>query len=379
MSYRNSTSLDCDFDFSGLPALENTFIYIGVNSLKTNASDIEKFKIKGKSAFVIPQAVYKLGNISFNGSFTGFTTDFVTYGEIRTSQGNIRTDISLRPEKSKKYRIKGLLKGSDINLGELTGNTDLLGNLSFNTSVDGYAYSFKKFAANLTGKIDSIEVKRYIYRNIALNGIFTEKTWDGSINISDRNIKMDLLGMFDFSNKLPEFDFTLNLAKANLFNLNFDKTDTSSAASMLLTANFKGNTIDNIDGEIKLLNSNFVKYGASLELYDFSIRTFKENGLPVLSLHTDFVDAEIKGYYNFAALGNLVKSTFSTLMPSGFKVPVHHNDIKKNNFSFEINFKNTDKINNFFRTGVLLSDKSYIRGAVSQDSIIRVEGRVRVT
>jgi hypothetical protein len=375
LSYRNSTSLECDFDFSGLPAIENTFIYIGVSSLKTNASDIEKFRMKGKGAFVIPQAVYKLGNLSFNGSFTGFTTDFVTYGEIRTSLGNIRTDISLRPEKSKKYSIKGLLKGSEINLGELTGNKDLLGNLSFNTSVDGYAYSLNKFAANLTGKIDSIEVKRYIYRDIALKGIFTEKTWDGSINISDRNIKIDLLGMFDFSNKLPEFDFTLNLAKANLYNLNFDKADTSSAASMLLTANFKGNTIDNIDGEIKLLNSNFVKYGKSLELYDFSIKTFKDNGVPALSLHTDFVDADIKGHYNFAALGNLVKSTFSTLMPSGFKVPPQHSDIKKNNFSFEIKFKNTDNINSFFHTGAELSDKSYIRGAVAQDSIIRVEGR----
>ena len=52
-------------------------------------------------------------------------------------------------------------------------------------------------------------------------GIFTEKTWDGSINISDSNIKMDLLGMFDFSNKLPEFDFTLNLAKANLYQSEF--------------------------------------------------------------------------------------------------------------------------------------------------------------
>jgi hypothetical protein len=377
LAYRNSTSLDCDFDFSGLPNIENTFIYIGVNSLKTNANDIEKFKIKDKAAVGIPKAAYKLGNVSFDGSFTGFTTDFVTYGEIRTSQGNIRTDISLRPEKSKKYKIKGLLTGSEINLGELTGNTDLFGNISFNTSVDGYAYSLSKFAANLTGKIDSIELKRYIYRNISLKGLFTEKTWDGSFNISDKNIKMDLLGMFDFRNKLPEFDFTLNLNKANLYNLNFDKSDTSSSASMLLTANFKGNTIDNIDGEIKLLNSNFVKYGNNLELYDFSIRTYKDNNLPVLSLHTDFVDAEIKGYYNFASLGNLVKSTISKLMPTGSQVPLQHNDIKENNFSFDINFKNTDKINNFFQTGILLSDKCYIRGVVSQDSIIRIEGRAR--
>jgi hypothetical protein len=377
LSYRNYTYLDCDFDFSGLPSIENTFIYVGVNTLRTNASDIEKFKIKGKGPIAIPRAAYKLGNISFDGSFTGFTTDFVTYGEIRTSQGNLRTDISLRPEKSKKYKIKGLLTGSEINLGELTDNTDLLGNISFNTSVDGYAYSLNKFSANLTGKIDSIEFKRYKYRDIALNGIFTEKTWDGSINISDKNIKMDLLGMFDFSNKLPEFDFTLNLAKANLYKLNLNKSDTSSSASMLLTANFKGNTIDNIDGEIKLLNSNFVKYSNNLELYDFSIKTYKENSLPVLSLHTDFVDAEIKGYYNFASLGKLIKSTFSNLMPSGIQVPLQHNDIKKNNFSFDINFKNTDDINSFFRTGMLLSDKCFIRGVVSQDSIIRIEGRAR--
>jgi len=71
---------------------------------------------------------------------------------------------------------------------------------------------------------------------------------------------------------LPEFDFTLNIADANLYKLNFDKLDTTSSVTMLLTANFKGNSIDNLDGEIKLLNSNFVKYGHNLELYDFSIR-----------------------------------------------------------------------------------------------------------
>jgi hypothetical protein len=377
MSYSKNTYLDCDFDLSGLPDIENSFIYIGVNTLNTNAIDIENFKRKGKEAFVIPAAIYKLGDISFNGSFTGFTTDFVTYGEFRTAQGNIRTDISLRPDKSKKYKIKGLLTGTDINIGELTGKTDLLGLLSIHSSIDGYAYSLKKFAANLTGRIDSIEFKKYIYRNVALNGIFTEKTWDGSVNISDHNIKMNLLGLFDFSNDLPEFDFTLNLARANLFNLNLDRKDSTSSAAMLLTSNFKGSNIDNLDGEIKLLNSNFVKYGNNFELYDFSIKTYKENDLPVLSLHTDFVDAEIKGYYNFAALGNLVKSIASKLMPTGFKVPLHQKELKKNNFYFEVNFKNTDKINNFFRTGFVLSDQSYINGVVLQDSIIRVKAKAK--
>ena len=148
-------------------------------------------------------------------------------------------------------------------------------------NVDGYAYSLKKFAGNLTAKIDSVEINKYIYRNITLDGSFTEKTWDGSINISDKNIKLNLLGLLNFNSKLPEFDFTLNIADANLYKLNFDKLDTTSTVTMLVTSNFKGNSIDNLDGEIKLLNSKFRKYGNNLELYNFTIRTYKEGNVPV--------------------------------------------------------------------------------------------------
>ena len=373
--YRNSTSLDCDFDFSGLPKIENTFLYIGVNSLRSNARDLEKINLPGKSPIVFPESIRKLGNFSFNGSFTGFTTDFVTYGEIRTSEGNIRTDISLRPEAAGKYRIKGLLTGSDINLGELTGKTDILGHVSIQANVDGFAYSLKKFAGNLTGKIDSIEVNKYIYRNITLNGSFTEKTWDGSINIYDKNIKLDLLGLLNFNNDLPEFDFTLNVSDANLYKLNFDKLDSSASVTLLLTSNFKGNSIDNLDGEIKLINSRFRKYSNNLELYDFSIKTFKENNVPVLSLRTDFADADIKGYYNFATLGSLFKSTLITLMPSQFHFTGIKSDFIKNKFSFDVHLKNTDKINNFFRTGTLISENSFIKGSVFADSLIHITGK----
>jgi hypothetical protein len=375
LSYRHFTSLDCDFDFSGLPKIENAYLYIGVNSLKTNAKDLCQIYIPGKGFLIIPDAINKLGNISFNGSFTGFTTDFVTYGEIRTSQGTIRTDISLRPEGTDRYKIKGLLTGSNINIGELTGKSEFLGNLSMQTNVDGYAYSLKKFSGNLTGKIDSIEINKYIYRNIALNGSFTEKTWDGSINIIDKNIKLDLLGLLNFNNKLPEFDFTLNITDANLYKLNFDKVDTTSKISLLLTSNFKGNNIDNLDGEIKLLNSNIIKYNNNIELNHLSLRTYKEGDAPVLSLRTDFMDADIKGHYNFDALGGLVKSTLVTLMPSQYHFAGKQNNLKKNKFTFEINFKNTDKINNFFKTGILIADKSYIKGSVFADTIINIGGK----
>ncbi|HNW56826.1 MAG TPA: translocation/assembly module TamB domain-containing protein [Bacteroidales bacterium] len=378
LHYRDNTFLDCDFDFSGLPDIENAFVFIDVNRLRTNAKDIEKLNIPGKGNLIIPDVLYKLGNISFDGSFTGFLTDFVTYGKIRTKYGNIRTDISIRPEKHDRYKVKGLMAMSDVNLGELTNKTELLGKISMQANIDGYANSLKKFSVNLSGNVDSVEIKQYEYRNITLKGIFTEKTWDGSININDKNISMDLLGMLNFKEDLPEFDFTLNVAKANLHKLNIDKPDTTSSLTMLMTANFKGNSIDNLDGEIKLLNSTLKKYNNSLDMYDFSLRTYKEKNKPVLSLRTDFIDADIKGDYNFSAIKALYESILSSLMPSKFHSSYSLSQFKKESFTFDIDFKNTDRINDFFRTGLMIAEKSHIRGDIFPDSVISIKGRSKM-
>ena len=363
---------ECDFDFSGLSTIDEAFIHVGVNSLITSAPDIERIYLPGKGRMKLPEVLHKLGNVTFDGSFTGFVSDFVTYGKIGTEKGHLRTDLSVRPYQNNRFKIRGLIAGSGIDLGELTGRQELLGKMSMETTIDGFASSLERIEGNLTGMIDSIQINNYIYRNVSVNGLFTEKTWDGSISISDRNIRMDLLGMFDFRKDLPEFDFTLNLAESNLHELNIDKSDSTSALSMLVTANFRGNNIDNLFGEIKLLNSTLRKYGNNLDLYNFSLKAFTDNNKPAISLKTDFVDADLRGYYNFGDLNNVFKSVLASLMPARFRVPDEGKGQIRNDFNFTVNFKNTDKINNFFRTGLLIADKSTIIGGVHPGDIIRL-------
>jgi hypothetical protein len=372
LTYKNETSLDCNFDFSGLPDIQKTFIFIDVIDFRSISKDIEQINIPGKGKILLPEVLRKLGVVSFSGSFTGFTTDFVTYGKINTNKGIISTDVSLRPNGKDSYLVKGLIRGIGIDLGSITENYKLFGGLSMEANIDGTATSFEKFAVNVTGKIDSVEINYYKYRNVSLSGLFTEKAWDGNIKVEDKNIQMELLGMFDFSRKLPEFDFTMNLRKADLYNLNLDKSDTSASITMLLTANFTGNSIDNLDGEIKLLNSEFIKYSNKLDIYDFTIKTFKLNNLPSISLRTDFLDANLYGRYNFAGIGNSIKTKLAELMPSKFQKPKTDGKPNINNFIFDIKFKNTTELNTFLKTGISLSENSLINGSFFPDSIISV-------
>jgi hypothetical protein len=378
ITYKNESYLECNFDFSGLPDIDNTFMFIDVNDLRSISKDIEQIRLPGKGNIMLPEVLRKLGVVSFSGTFTGFTRDFVTYGKINTNKGIISTDVSLRPSLSGNYNIKGFLRGSGIDLGSITEKPDLFGSLSMEANIDGTAASFEKFAVNLTGLIDSVEINNYKYRNIALNGLIKDNSWDGSIKVEDENIHMDLMGMFDFSRKLPEFDFTMNLLKANLYKLNIVKSDTSSSLTMLLTANFNGDNIDNLDGEIKVLNSSLRKNSNNLDIYDFTIKALTVNNLPSISIRTDFVDANLYGRYNFASIGNVLKTNLAAIMPAKYEKPKTEVQRKDNNFVFDIKFKNTDELNNFFMTGILLSENSILEGSFYTDSIIEISGRANL-
>ncbi len=377
IGYGDFTSLGFDFDLSGLPEFRNSFIYLGISYLRTNARDFEKFEYPGRAPLNLPAQLFSLGTFSFDGSFTGFIEDFVAYGNLRTSEGTLSTDISFRPGEQDSFMVSGLIRGSGIDLGKLTGNPELFGDMSMRADIDGNVFRSGKFNGKLTGSIDSILVNSYKYRNILLSGLFSEKTWDGDVRINDKNIKFDMLGMFDFRNELPEFDFSLNLAKANLHNLNFSKSDTGSALSLLATANFKGSNMDNLDGEIKLLNSILRKSGRTLDLYDFSVKTFTENGKPAISLRTDYIDADLRGSYNFSGLNTSIRKALFALMPSKFSKPDEEDNPGENNFTFSINLKNTDKLNDFFKTGLLVADRSIVNGSILRDSIIKVSASAK--
>ncbi|MCI0523590.1 MAG: translocation/assembly module TamB, partial [Bacteroidales bacterium] len=307
---------------------------------------------------------HDMGLISFSGSFTGFTTDFVAFGTLTTERGSFTTDLSLRPDQKNLFRFNGLLKASDVDLAYVTRNDEMFGGLWLHANIDGSMQSFKHLSANINGVIDSVEINDYLYRNVAVEGKYSDRVWDGNIAVRDENIRMDILGRFDLSDTLPEFDFTMNLANAELDKLNLVAKDTLFRASALLTATFKGNNIDNLDGDLRLINSTLENSNGKLSIYDFLIRSEKDDGVPLLSLRSDFADAEVRGEHTFATLGKAAKSVLAGLFPSKFPMPAATpaDEKTKNQFTFNASIKNIDKLNEFFGTGVSIAGGSSLSG-----------------
>lgn len=355
------TGINCDFDFSGLPDIGNTYIFLDINNLTTRLAELNELNLL--PAGKLPDDLSReTGRITFRGTFSGFTTDFVTYGKLFTEAGTLTTDISFRPSGKNTFSYQGLLKGDAIEAGRLSGNSDLLGQVSFELNVDGVSRSLEDFSAVLDGSVDSAEINGYLYRDIHLSGNFTDRTWDGAISMNDSNLEFDFLGLLDFKKEIPEFDFSIHIPKAKLFYLNFDRADTASNANILMTANFSGNTIDNASGEIRLLNSTIERKGKRLDLYNALLTTVSEGESRILNLNSDFLDASINGKFNFGSLPSSLINTVARLVPSlypdGSDRPEPDNE---NNFTLETTLLETDNLNDFLETGLRIASGSEIK------------------
>jgi len=372
LAYSDSTLLTCDFDLSGLPDIQNTFMFIRVDSLTTTAREIDEMGIPGMAKLDPENEIQKLGAISFKGNFTGFIQDFVTYGTISTDLGSVSTDILFRPDTSSTFFYKGTLQARSVELGRILNQEDILGSLSAHLDVEGTLESLNDFRADIMATIESVEFKDYIYRDIEINGLVTEKIWDGTVNSNTDDLKMDLLGRFDFTRDIPEVDFSLNLLKADLYKLNIDRSDSLSNLSMLLTASFAGNSINNMTGNIRLLNSKLERNDYEFDLFDCNISAFNiDSSTMGINLRTDYIDADIRGKYDPASVITDLKIAASSVFPS--LINTKEKVISgKNDFEYEIRFKNTDLINEFFKTGFILSPGFTVKGSIKPEQMINI-------
>ncbi|HNT92288.1 MAG TPA: translocation/assembly module TamB domain-containing protein [Bacteroidales bacterium] len=369
MDYKSSTRLRFDFDISGLPVLDDSFLYIDFNEMQTRASDIERFSVPGKKPLKLPQVIHDLGLISYNGNFTGFTTDFVSFGRLTTERGTFATDLSLKPDGRNTFGFRGSLRTSNVDLGYIARDEEMFGGLWMHAEIDGSTESFRRLTANITGVVDSVEINNYLYRNITVSGTYADNIWDGSVEVMEPNIEMNLMGRFDLEKSMPEFDFSLNLAHADLKTLNLIEKDSIFRASALVTANFRGNRTDNLEGNLRLINSTLENSNGKLSIYDFLVTSEIVAGEPLLQLRSDFADAEVRGRYSVEAIKNTVAVMLARLLPSRFGEPedTKGEETPAAMFAIDVRAKRIDKLNDFLGTGLSIAEGTRLTGHLWSD------------
>lgn len=348
LRFGSNSRLLGDLRVEGLPDIKQTFILANIKQLSSNYADINELGNFSQKKFRLPEMLLKLGETTYTGSFTGFINDFVAYGKFNTALGVVHTDILFRPDSLSILDFQGKININNFNIGALLDATDKMGNISLSASIDGETVAGKSIEATLKGLVKQFDFMQYNYSNISLSGKLNNKTFNGSVNVDDPNIDLEFLGKVNFSDSLPVFDFTANITDANFYALHLNNSDPDLRASFYLIANARGKSINSLNGEIKLLNSLFIRNDEQLQLYDLSIVSESKAGFNHLQLRSDFMDADLSGNFELTKSGETFRQFISFYMPS--LIDSAHTAIKTlhNTLTLTSTIKNIKPIFEFF-------------------------------
>lgn len=343
LSLGGATRLNFDAYLNGLPDFANTYLHVDLKQSFADFRELAQVKLPDRfplKQIDMPKQLLQAGIIEYQGNFTGFLSDFVAYGTLRSKWGVLNTDLSFVPTKGDELKINGRLKTVNFQLGELV-QTNLLDHVTFDGNISGLLNQVTSdFSASVSGKIDSIDINQYHYRNIQMNGDIENKKFDGNLLADDPNLKMSFEGEFNLNKPEPDFNFKMNVERANLIAMNLVDRFKRSDIAFDLDANFTGNNIDNIVGKIHFKNGSYQNENGLLDFSNIDLKTFSEN-VPVLQLRSDFLDADIRGHYQLHNLYSSVRQIISRYLPSsGVTAPVQK---LENTFDFKLNLKDLNR------------------------------------
>lgn len=364
IQFGSNSYLEGNADINGLPDIRSSILYVDVRKLYSNPHDLENINLPNSKAghIVLPEVLHKLRYFSYTGKFSGFINDFVAYGTIVSNLGKVTSDISISPDSSNSFSFKGKLKATDFELGELISQQENIGKISFNAMVNGRKSTDNKLTARMKGEVSSFYLKNYNYSNIKIDGTISGKTYDGTLTIADPNVDLNFVGSVDLAKDIPEFKFSARVLKANLNKLNLETNDTSSFLSFYATANFAGKNIDDLNGEIKLWNSTLRRTGKEIHINDFLLFTKNINETKRIIMRSDLVDAEIWGTYQFTELPQSFQWWLNRYLPSLSPRNLTPERNTHNNFQFDVDFKDTRLLTDFFVPGLYISKDSKLTG-----------------
>ncbi|MDO9593414.1 MAG: translocation/assembly module TamB domain-containing protein [Lutibacter sp.] len=310
----------------------------------------------------LPSSFKKLGKFSVSG-FAYLTEDLINADVImKTAIGTLITDLELTNIGDiNNASYFGQVAVIDFGLGKIL-NDPLIGNLSAEANVDGKGFILEKMNTSVKGHISKLQFKGYAYTNVDINGVIKNKHFDGEMEVNDDNIKLNFVGLADFSTKIFTFDFKTKIDYLDLNTLNLFKRDSISLVKGDIDIQVSGNSLDDLAGTIDFKNALYTNQKDSYFFKDFNITSTFEGAERTITVNSsEIVNGYVKGKFKFAELGKLTKNSLGSIY-SNYK-PFVVTPAQELEFKFRIH----NKILEVFYPEVSLSANTSVAGNINSD------------
>jgi hypothetical protein len=370
----NKTYINGRFSIFGLPNIESTIIFVDLKHLDTHPNDIATF-VEGitNKEFTPKKTLNELGNIHFNGTYTGLINDFVSYGYLKSDLGVLEMDILFKNEKNS-TKFTGELATEDFNIGKLA-HSSLIGQAGFDVTVNGTIESGKNDIFG-KGNISLLEFNNYKYQDIQLKGRLVNQSFDGEVKISEPNLDLAFNGNIDLKGEdgIPIFEFDANLKHADLVKLNFNKRDSVSIVNANINANFRASSILDYVGDLTVDSLFYTDTHGNVDLGKVELSSYNSENKNYLELKSGFMDAKYLGQNDLGSFVEYLQYLTQSHVPELFPQKTKLNPAKPEvEYEFDAHFKNAKEIARIIIPGLYVENGSTLNVKIDTSSKVNIK------
>lgn len=313
-----------NIDFMGLPYLNETFIDARINDSEVWPEDVDPFV-----GYISPDAM-KLGEIQFSGRFLGFTNDFVANGDFKTALGGVSSDINLKFRSGlEQAKYSGELKLTNFDLGEVTGNPDLVGRLNLNGTIDGKGLTRRSANFYLNAYLVKSEFLNYRFEEINANGQFASDFFQGELEVIDPNCTISARGSVDLKAQAEKIHLRTRIDALNFQQLGLMQENLQLEGN--ISADLIGLNLDSLEGAIDLKNMDVVWKKDTLHLDSAEVSSASDGHERAITVNMPEFTVDLNGDFYFSQIANdmqLLADEFSAYFDPSFQKAIK----KKLNF-----------------------------------------------
>jgi hypothetical protein len=304
-----NTNLTGTLEMDGLPAYRETFINLKIDPSRIDIHDL-RFALP---PFVITK-LDPLGRLTLSGDFIGFYYNFVADGKIISKLGEIDSDIHMEINRDRLERSKytGNLQLSDFHLGAYMEDTVSFQHITLNANITGNGLTTQTADFVMKGRVDSVGILGYNYRDIESNARFTKNFFNGSVTVHDPNLNCSVIGSVDFRDKADLINVQARIDTARLQALKLIPQDFAFRTNVEIHS--RGLHLDSLQGNAKLSDVNLNYKDNHLALDSVLVNSIVNNRNREMLLETSLGTVDLKGNFLYSTMFRDIQNIFKEFL-----------------------------------------------------------------
>lgn len=301
------------------------------------------------------------GRIQYKGFVDVTPKRVIAKGNAITTIGRANADIVLSGIDEQNPRYVGVLDVKDFNTSALTKNNSV-GLISGKFNVDGRGFDVNTLTLKTKSNISRIDVAGKTINNLYLDGVLSQKQYNGIVNINDEEARGKIAGKIDFSTPKLIADI-----KANIDYLNLSYFGVQGNGKAIFSGNVDGKVafkdINDMNLDANLNDVVFYAGSQRIDVPNGDVKAYFQNGNRIVDVDVpNVVKGNISGKYNLGDLSKMLQNGFDKVLVGTPQKKLYRGQ------QFTYNFDISQKLINYFEPNLKIPEGAKIDGSYNGNS-----------